>query len=377
MPAPKGMSSLSSKEKTHIAKVKFREDTTKRSSATVMKKKKREFTAISSAKKSIKSLGLGRAKRVIHQTSSEEDTPMKLSGKQTRGKTCSKQKIFASAKKTKLPKDPKKPSDEEKKQKKKKLPDISYIVNWKPSKYRKVEEKKETTCQYSASTETLEMCNISASSDVEMDLSSENEGHSVDVDMDIEVEEEEEEEDEEEEDNNDQQDMQHHTVVVREETRRRSQSQQRDTTVVFHESAKKTTNSKSVFQPSPQCVPFSHAEASSSMPLMTMTTTSVSQKRNAEAQQSKVPEEYRKLLSRDNILNVNGTPYLGVSLVGRGGSSKVYKVFGPGWKTYIFFFLFGFPDEVSLFISLTNAHTQIRSEICTTETRRSKDNRSV
>ena len=114
-----------------------------------MKKKKRE---VSSTKKSIKSFGLGglgRAKRVIHQTSSEEETPVKVSEKQPRVKTCSKQKVFASAKKTKLPEETKK--REEPKPKKKNLPDISYIVNWKPSKYRKTEEKKEMTNQYSAS----------------------------------------------------------------------------------------------------------------------------------------------------------------------------------------------------------------------------------
>ena len=77
-----------------------------------------------------------------------------------------------------------------------------------------------------------------------------------------------------------------------------------------------------------------------------------------------------KLLSRDNILNVNGTPYLGVSLVGRGGSSKVARCLVRDGRRTLF----------SLLLSLSqtkHTHTQIRPEICTTETRWSKDHRSV
>ena len=137
MSVPLGMISLSSmkKKKDKTSKVTFKDDSHCSSRRTAKnKKKKREFAAISSAKKSF--LGLGRAKRVIHQSASEEETPIKKTSERgSKPKTCSKQQTFLSAKKTKLPAEKKKDRPQKKEpteeKKKKKLPDISYIVNWK------------------------------------------------------------------------------------------------------------------------------------------------------------------------------------------------------------------------------------------------------
>eukprot|EP00940_MAST-03C_sp_MAST-3C-sp2_P003368 g3368.t1 len=344
---------------------------------TVMKKK----TAITGF------LGLGRAKRVtrdsVRKTASETST----SDVDDRSEDDRRYKGNSSEVTTR-------------ETRKNKKMDISYIVNWQPdlSRFSKkkneeatapstsnqpnvvsrshgdvsVERSKDRThmllpagdhtnvdTYIEPSTETLDMCNMSATSDVEMDLSSSSSTASVESEDDDDEEEESvttvEHEEQESEDEN--VTILEHAVSISSSTttsssvrseRMNSKDLEEKPSEPPRRSApklqqathttKKLPNTAapksdfSVFRPSPVCAPFGRIDrrtptGSDKVPIERKTTVS-------DDGETSVPKEYRSLINQDNVVKVDGESFLGVSLVGKGGSSKVYKVFGPKWQVY-------------------------------------------
>lgn len=397
----------SSTRKRCASVMKERTSVSRRNGVATSKKKRSsvQFTSVGTAKKkkgSIVSLGLGRAKRVIKSDTAA--TPS-LSKRDVESSKDDDTNSFSSSTSSTTSRSSDSVAVEERKPtirpaKKAALPDISYIVNWKPNiaKFKKSshsnvttattaskpdnavrkssgtqQPKKETSplvasiATDGASTETLELCNLSACSDVEMDLSSSCGNSTVSIDEDT-------VDFASSREKGDAHDTSQENEMILDALREESDADakkkangrgDKDATVIFTESngpvassavtsiktktlamrgtpvVSSSTRERStcIFRPSPQCAPFSVVDSANARGganlLRRSLRKSVARTTNRPTKSDDdVPEEYRKFLKRDNVLYVNGTPYLGVSLIGKGGSSKVYKVFGPGWNTY-------------------------------------------